>query len=853
MKTNFRQGLLSYQIDITGSPQFLLPSTINNYVKLNIAPTPTVATFAHYTTNYLVQFDQGSDTYWGPLVAGVDNFLFWDIDTVTARITTGITTLQPVYQETEPTKVSGLHWFDKTNAVMKVCRGSIWIPVIRLFAGKVANGNVNQIEPYGRVSQAGITGSFNAGSIILDRTGEPLRKANSEFFTDHEDKYLKVNGDNSGVLIYPTNNATPIRAAENIPARSTVYIDSTGMARLASSDPVLIGQKTPVGIIMQALYAGEIGNLIRAGKISDQQWDFSGSIGKTLYIDNFGALTTIRPQGLMAYSVGVISDVNTIMFNVDAETQPQIYTASDTAFIVNGQPPVVTTNSINQLGERVTTVSMPMATNLIDGYMSHNYVSEISSLGTRVGTLETNAGNLPINDVIVAVGNAINLGNTNNNSSNVTAVLGVDTQLQIPYIALISSTGTGGATNLSNTVSSTSVTINSSSGTGTSIPLATSSLAGLLAPAEKVKIGNALTGFNLTSQVVGSGIQIIASDSVNLNTSTTIPFVSSTVNGILDFTNFNHFTALYTDYINHGGSNGAFTHSTNLTTSITNSNITVLSDNGTDAILPLVTGSLSGLMGPDMFNKLSGIAANATSYSDAMAKAATAAALAAGTHTNVTVTYDSNAQSISLAATASGGATNLSKTVSATDILVISDTGTDVSLPLATTSLAGLMGPDMVTALNTVVANQATPLMNISRLTGNLNFPLVWANITSQIVPSNDPSYPTYTGQQNGKDTIFLVGNVDNTPVTIFLGDVAWVAANGGVMPDIGTVYTFSQDTDSSITFVAAAGTILKSPVTPVIGRKYGKVTLIRTGTNKDGGGTIIGPVWELEGNLLAA
>lgn len=77
------------------------------------------------------------------------------------------------------------------------------------------------------------------------------------------------------------------------------------------------------------------------------------------------------------------------------------------------------------------------------------------------------------------------------------------------------------------------------------------------------------------------------------------------------------------------------------------------------------------------------------------------AQLVAGT--NVTVTYDDTAGTTTIASSGGGGgtnATNLTTNQSTTDVTVISDTGTDATIPTATGSLAGVLSASDKTKLN---------------------------------------------------------------------------------------------------------------------------------------------------------
>lgn len=96
-------------------------------------------------------------------------------------------------------------------------------------------------------------------------------------------------------------------------------------------------------------------------------------------------------------------------------------------------------------------------------------------------------------------------------------------------------------------------------------------------------------------------------------------------------------------------------------------------------------------------------------YTNENAVDAVAAALAAGTHTGITVDYDDANNKISLTVTAVGGGGGTSSptdlavgTRNTTTLQVTSSTGNDVTLPAATTTLAGLMPAASVNDIETL-------------------------------------------------------------------------------------------------------------------------------------------------------
>ena len=168
---------------------------------------------------------------------------------------------------------------------------------------------------------------------------------------------------------------------------------------------------------------------------------------------------------------------------------------------------------------------------------------------------------------------------------------------------------------------------------------------------------------------------------------------------------------------------GAVGGATNLSATVASDSVTINSDTGTDAVIPLANTSVSGVMSPAQVTKLDSVANGATANSsDAQLRdrsthtgsqtAGTisdfseavddrvASLLVAGT--NVSLNYNDVANTLTINATGGGGGgsgTNLSTTLSPTDVIVNSDTGTDATIPAADGTNAGVMLPAQVTKL----------------------------------------------------------------------------------------------------------------------------------------------------------
>ena len=125
----------------------------------------------------------------------------------------------------------------------------------------------------------------------------------------------------------------------------------------------------------------------------------------------------------------------------------------------------------------------------------------------------------------------------------------------------------------------------------------------------------------------------------------------------------------------------------------------VVSDTGTDAVIPLATTTNAGLFDPVDKSKIDFLSVTGAINLDNAIQT-----LSFNTGTNILTISNGNTVDLSTLAGGGGGATNLSYTASPTQGVVTSDTGTDATLPLATTTNAGLLDPTDKTKIDDLVA-----------------------------------------------------------------------------------------------------------------------------------------------------
>jgi hypothetical protein len=391
MNLNFRQGLVSFQAS-GALPQFLLSSSTAGYIDINVSPSPLIVTIAHGSSNYLLKFDASILAAFGPMISGLDNYLFLELNLLSGEILRKISVFETIVSPTEPGASSpGTRWFDTTANVMKTrnSSGTKFIDTPGIVIGKVQGGNTSQIVPGVVGSTVGLNTQSSSGFILYDSLNRPVRTSTGELMTTDSSVSVKTSVGTSGILSHPISTFFPVRAAEPIPRMSLVYLSGEDSVSLASSNPATIGTKMPVGIVQLALATNEIGTVTQVGEISWDQWNFSSAdFGKPLYCGFNGEVQITRPQGYQVFRVGYIKNSSSIIFGIDSETLAQV--VSQPGSLVVGAPPLVAGTTINGSGETVTVVSMPASSDTVDGYMSSVQASQVSSMFPRLQTAETN-------------------------------------------------------------------------------------------------------------------------------------------------------------------------------------------------------------------------------------------------------------------------------------------------------------------------------------------------------------------------------------------------------------------------------------------------------------------------------
>jgi hypothetical protein len=255
------------------------------------------------------------------------------------------------------------------------------------------------------------------------------------------------------------------------------------------------------------------------------------------------------------------------------------------------------------------------------------------------------------------------------------------------------------ATNLSYTAAASNGTVNSSTGTNATLPAATTSAAGLLTSADKTKLDGIAAGAqvnvatNLGNSVNATSVTVTSSTGTN----TTLPAATTSNAGV--------FVAADKTKLDGIQAGAQVNVATNLTYSTAATTGTVNSSTGTNATIPAATTSLAGLMTNADKTKLDGVEA--------------------GAQVNV--------------------ATNLGYTTAASSGTVTSSTGTNATLPAATTSIAGLLTSADKTKLDGIAAGaQVNVPTDLSVTGGTTSGPTINSSTGTNV------TIPTASGTASG-------------------------------------------------------------------------------------------------------
>ena len=378
------------------------------------------------------------------------------------------------------------------------------------------------------------------------------------------------------------------------------------------------------------------------------------------------------------------------------------------------------TTSTTALAGNTTTISSSQSSAITANTAKNtNVTTDLSISGTTgARTIESSDGTdaiIPI--ATTSVSGLLSPGLFDEIDAN-TAKTGI-TSGQTSAITANTAKNTNVTTDLSISGTTGARTIESSDGTDAIIPIATTSVSGLLSPGlfDEIDANTAKTGItsgqtsaitantakntNVTTDLSISGTTGARTIESSDGTDAIIPIATTSVSGLLSPGLFDEIDANTAKTGITSGQTSAITantaKNTNVTTDLSISGTTgartIESSDGTDAIIPIATTSVSGLLSPGLFDEIdantakTGITSGQTS------------AITANTAKNTNVTTD-------LSISGTTGA----RTIESSD-------GTDAIIPIATTSVSGLLSPGLFDEIDANTAKETNVSTNLSATT----------------------------------------------------------------------------------------------------------------------------------------
>ena len=315
MRLNFRQGIVKHQTDQNGTSQFLRHDPSRKTVSIVIHDIPTLISFCHRDSNYLIEESISIDQAW--VLPDENAWLYWDINLQSSLVSRGTTIIKPVLLDEAPNNpILDQHWFDSSEMVMKVWDGNRWNEKLRVFAAHFFNGRV---IPFPVGSQVGNSDANDAGFILLDPFQLPIRyKPTGEpnhwygrFLTS--ESWITVANRTSKLSKIDSGNFSVV-ASEPIPKFSFVQMKPDRRVELARHTD----HTTRVnGIILEDMYKSDISDLFCHGFISNEDWNWPDeSINKSIYCGAHGEPTLDFPKSGVYQQVGFVYDRNSIFVDL---------------------------------------------------------------------------------------------------------------------------------------------------------------------------------------------------------------------------------------------------------------------------------------------------------------------------------------------------------------------------------------------------------------------------------------------------------------------------------------------------------------------------------------------------------
>ena len=361
MRINFRQGLVSSEIDVTGQPNYLTSN--GSGISLRTTNRPVVFSLASGTKNYTIGFYKDVLAWPVSLFAGLtEAWMYVDIDQATSERRCGVTTVALTYGPTVPsTPVNDQMWFDTTKNVMKAysTATSSWFTALRVIAGHFTTTTLTSSSAG---SQVGINGSsIVSGSIMVDGFGVALKDSAGNFVTTED--VLMVDGASTYAAKLESNVAV-VSAAQNIAAFHVIRYTFDGKALPAVYED--IGDNV-VGMATVDANINEPVNVVLSGKVHNPMWNW-GSANVTLWVGDNGELVTVDPFELGGHAkrrvpVARTIDSKTILFDQGLGGVGEKGEAGDVAGVQNAS---MNTKGVSKLSVNPADFANPIAVGIND-------------------------------------------------------------------------------------------------------------------------------------------------------------------------------------------------------------------------------------------------------------------------------------------------------------------------------------------------------------------------------------------------------------------------------------------------------------------------------------------------------
>jgi len=304
MRISFRQGVVSHQ-----PGGFLQVSGV--VVNILAGTRPTTVSLANRDSNYTHSEDNTVTGAWVGPFPEINHWLFWDFNTLDFTRSFGQTTIEPIFQPTEPVVgpldsfgvpliIEGRHWFDTTNNIHFLRSAGVWVPVLRVFAARLINGVTLSSLSDGSLlgiftgTQIGNNTSVFSGRVLFGETDQTIIRDDGSFFTT-EDQFFTNQSRVDAIRL----EANVIRALNTAPALSAFSVVSwiaDGQVGAAQYDDI---GNTVIGIVLEDVVNLEIAAVLVQGVVTNPIWDWITGItpvpvGSPLWVVN-GELVTVDP------------------------------------------------------------------------------------------------------------------------------------------------------------------------------------------------------------------------------------------------------------------------------------------------------------------------------------------------------------------------------------------------------------------------------------------------------------------------------------------------------------------------------------------------------------------------------